>query len=92
MSPDPNPAAPNPLAAPAGVARELASDADRILPGDGDLGPWIEPLVARLRQIDYAGHVSIELMNPQIWQIPPRQFGEVAMTALRKILGQASMG
>jgi len=31
-------------------------------------------------------------MNPQIWQIPPRQVAEVAMTALRKLLGQASMG
>jgi hypothetical protein len=30
-------------------------------------------------------------MNPQIWRIPPRQFGEIAMTALRKVLGQASM-
>jgi len=74
----------------AGILRELATDADRILPGDGDLP--IEPLIARLREIGYAGTVSIELMNPQIWEIPPRQFGEIAMTALRKVLGQASMG
>ena len=73
-----------------GVPRELATDADRILPGDGDFP--IEPLVARLREIDYRGYVSVELMNPQIWRIAPRQFGEIAMTALRKILGQASMG
>ena len=31
-------------------------------------------------------------MNPQIWQIPPRNVAEVTMTALRKVLGQASMG
>jgi hypothetical protein len=31
------------------------------------------------------------LMNPQLWQVPPRQFGEIALTALRKLLGQASM-
>lgn len=73
----------------AGVPRELASDADRILPGDGDF--QLEPLVAHLRQIGYDGYVSVELMNPQVWRVPPRQFGEVAMTALRKILGQASM-
>ena len=73
-----------------GVARELASDADRILPGDGDF--QLEPIVAALEQIEYSGYVSLELMNPQIWQIPARQFGEVGMTALRKILGQASMG
>jgi 2-keto-myo-inositol isomerase len=72
-----------------GVPRELAADADRILPGDGDI-PLL-PLVARLTEIDYRGCVSIELMNPQVWRIPPLQFGEIAMTALRKILGQASM-
>jgi 2-keto-myo-inositol isomerase len=74
----------------AGNLRELAADADRVLPGDGDF--QIAPLVARLREIGYAGAVSVELMNPQIWQIPPRQVGEVAMTALRKVLGLASMG
>jgi hypothetical protein len=34
--------------------------------------------------------VSIETMNPQLWQIPPRQFGEIAITALRKLLGLAA--
>jgi 4-hydroxyphenylpyruvate dioxygenase len=74
----------------AGVARELATDADRILPGDGDF--QLDVIVERLRQIGYAGHVSVELMNPQIWRIPPLAFGEIALTALRKVLGQASMG
>ncbi len=72
-----------------GVAREFATDADRILPGDGDIP--LAALLARLTEIDYRGHVAIELMNPQIWRIPPVQFGEIAMTALRKLLGQASM-
>jgi 2-keto-myo-inositol isomerase len=72
-----------------GVARELATDADRILPGDGDFN--LQPIVQRLQAIGYQGCVSIELLNPQIWQIPPRQVAEVAMTALRKLLGQASM-
>ena len=72
-----------------GVPRELATDAERILPGDGDF--QLELLVERLRQIGYQGYVSVELLNPQIWRIPPRQFGEIAMTALRKVLGQASM-
>lgn len=70
-----------------GVARELATDADRVLPGDGDFD--FEPLLARLRAIDYRGHVAIELMNHQIWRVPPLSFGEIAMTALRKLLGQA---
>jgi sugar phosphate isomerase/epimerase len=72
------------------VARELASDSDRILPGEGDL-PF-SAVVERLRQIGYGGCVSVELMNPTIWQVPPRQFGEIAITALRRVLGQATMG
>ncbi len=74
----------------AGYPREFATDGDRILPGDGDFP--LGPIVDRLREINYAGCVSVELMNPAIWQIPPRQFGEVGITALRKLLGMASMG
>ncbi len=74
----------------AGQPRELVSDGDRILPGDGDF--QLAPIIDHLRAIGYAGAVSVELMNPSIWQVPPRQFGEIAMTALRKVLGQASMG
>jgi 2-keto-myo-inositol isomerase len=74
----------------ADVPREFASDAHRILPGDGDIP--LGPVVARLKELDYDGFVSIELMNPQIGQIPPRQFAEIGMTALRKVLGLASMG
>ena len=72
-----------------GVARELATDGDRILPGDGDF--QLAPILEHFLQSGYAGYVSIELLNPQIWQIPPRQFGEIGMTAA-KVLGQASMG
>lgn len=73
----------------ADIPRELATDAHRILPGDGDIP--LTPIVDRLQEIEYDGCVSVELMNPQIWQIPPRQFGEIAITALRRVLGQASM-
>jgi len=69
----------------AGVAREFAADADRVLPGDGDIE--FAPLTARLREIGYDGCVSVELMNPQIWRIPPRQVGEIALAALRKVVG-----
>lgn len=72
----------------AGVPRELAADADRILPGDGDFD--LPAIVGRLRAISYAGPVSVELMNPQIWQVPPRQFGDVAMSALRNLLGETA--
>jgi 2-keto-myo-inositol isomerase len=69
--------------------RELASDSNRILPGDGDFP--LQPLIDHLRAIGYTGCVSLELLNPQLWQVPPRQLGEIGMTALRKVLGQAAM-
>jgi 4-hydroxyphenylpyruvate dioxygenase len=72
-----------------GVARELATDGDRVLPGDGDIP--LAAIAQRLNEIGYDGYVSVELMNPGLWRVPPRQFGEIAMTALRKALGQASM-
>src|SRR6266436_3783401 len=53
--------------------RELATDADRILPGDGDFR--LQPVFDHLRQIGYAGAVSLESLNPQFWQIPDRQVG-----------------
>jgi 2-keto-myo-inositol isomerase len=71
------------------VPREMAADADRILPGEGASPP--DELIDRLREIGYAGAVAVELHNPALWRVPPRQFGEIAMTALRKLLGQAAM-
>jgi len=71
----------------ADVPRELATDSQRILPGDGDLR--LDLIVSQLQQIGYLGLVSVEVFNPQLWQIPALQFGEIAMTALRKVLGQA---
>lgn len=74
----------------ADVPREMASDADRILPGEGSSSP--RPLLDRLAAIGYAEAVSVELLNPALWRVPPRHFGEVALTALRRLLGQADMG
>jgi 2-keto-myo-inositol isomerase len=73
----------------ADTPRELAADRDRILPGEGDIA--LPPIIDHLKAIGYTGYVSLELMNPQLWQVPARQLGEVAMTSLRKLLGQASM-
>jgi len=68
----------------ADVPREFATDSDRILPGEGDIP--LESIIDRLREIQYDGCVSIEIMNPQIWQVPAIQFGEIGMTSLRKFL------
>jgi len=72
------------------VPREMATDADRILPGEGSSPA--DDLVQRLRDIGYDGAIAVELHDPRMWRVPPRQFGEIAMTALRKMLGQAAMG
>jgi sugar phosphate isomerase/epimerase len=67
----------------AGVPRELAADSDRILPGDGDF--QLGPILDHLRSIGYARAVSVELMNPTLWQLPTNQVAEVAITALRRL-------
>jgi 2-keto-myo-inositol isomerase len=69
------------------VPRELATDADRILPGEGTFR--LEPIVARLRQIGYEGWVSLELMNPTIWQVKNSQVAELGLSALQRLLGTA---
>jgi sugar phosphate isomerase/epimerase len=73
----------------AGVPRELAQDSDRILPGDGDFR--LAPILERFRVLGYNGWVSLELMNPTLWQMKPVQVAEVGITALRKLLGLAAM-
>ena len=67
------------------VPRELATDADRILPGEGTFR--LEPIIARLRQIGYDGWISLELMNPTIWQVKNSQVAELGLSALQRLLG-----
>lgn len=68
----------------AGVPRELATDADRVLPGDGDF--QLGPILQHLRAIGYDGWVSLELMNPLLWQTRPTSVAEVGLLALRRLL------
>ena len=70
------------------VPRELAADADRILPGDGDL-PLVS-ILTKLRERGYDGWVSLELMNPTLWQLRPTQVIELGMAALRRVLPNSS--
>jgi 4-hydroxyphenylpyruvate dioxygenase len=72
----------------AGVARELATDSDRILPGDGDF--QLTPILESLRCLGYQGWVSLEVLNPTLWQANPKQVIEIAFTSLRRILGPSS--
>jgi 2-keto-myo-inositol isomerase len=68
----------------AGVAREVASDGDRVLPGDGDFR--LGPLLDRCRKINYGGWVSLELMNPILWKANSAQVAQVGLTALHQML------
>lgn len=70
----------------AGIAREVAGDSDRILPGDGDF--QLGPIVTQLRRIGYAGYVSVELLNPVLWQTKPSQVVELSMMALKRLLDE----
>jgi sugar phosphate isomerase/epimerase len=70
----------------AGVPRELATDADRVFPGEGDFR--LDAIVQHLRRIGYDGYVSLELMNPTLWQVKPTQVAELGLSALERLLGK----
>jgi 4-hydroxyphenylpyruvate dioxygenase len=71
----------------AGVPRELAGDADRILPGEGDFR--LEPIISQLRAIGYDGYVSLELLNPMLWKAKPAQVAGLGLQAVERLLGRA---
>jgi 2-keto-myo-inositol isomerase len=71
----------------AGVPRELAADSDRIMPGDGDFR--LEIIVERLKSIDYSGYISLELMNPVLWQAKTTQVAELGLMALNRLIAQS---
>jgi sugar phosphate isomerase/epimerase len=68
----------------AGVPRELATDSDRIFPGDGDFR--FPPLLERFRSLGYDGWVSLELLNPTLWRAQAAQVAQVGLTALKNVL------
>ncbi len=68
----------------AGVPRELATDADRILPGEGDFR--LEPIMRHLRAIGYDGWVSLELLNPTLWQAKVSQVAELGLGAVQRLI------
>jgi sugar phosphate isomerase/epimerase len=70
-----------------GVPRELAGDSDRILPGDGDF--QLGPILERLGAIGYNRHVSLEVLNPHLWQVPPDRVADVGFQAVCRVLGTA---
>jgi sugar phosphate isomerase/epimerase len=68
-----------------GIPRELAGDRDRILPGDGDLP--IGQVIEHIGRLGYDGGVSLELLNPQLWQVPIIQLADLGRQAVCRALG-----
>ena len=68
-----------------GTPRELAGDGDRILPGEGDF--QIGPVLDQVGRAGYRGYVSLEVLNPQLWQIPADRVADVGFQALGRVLG-----
>lgn len=73
----------------AGTPRELASDSDRVLPGDGDF--LVGPILDALRVVGYEGGVSVEVLNPSLWAIAPDRVAQVALQALTRTLGAVAV-
>lgn len=67
-----------------GVPRELAGDADRIFPGEGDF--QLPPILDHLRRIGYDGYVSLELLNPQLWRVPADRVADLGYQAVQRVL------
>jgi len=72
----------------AGLPRELATDADRVFPGEGDFR--LDPIIQQLRRIGYDGYVSLELMNPTLWKAKPSQVAELGFDSVRRLLGECT--
>jgi 2-keto-myo-inositol isomerase len=68
----------------AGVPRELMTDADRVMPGDGEFR--YDEVIATLKRIGYDGYVSLELMNPVLWEMKLTQVAELGLMALRRVV------
>ena len=67
----------------AGVPREMMSDTDRVMPGDGDFR--FGPIFERLKAVGYEGWVSLEVLNPVVWEMKLTQVSELGLMALRRV-------
>jgi 2-keto-myo-inositol isomerase len=65
--------------------RELASDGDRIFPGEGDF--QLGPIIDHLGQIRYDGYVSLEVFNQHLWQVAADRVADLGFRALGRVLG-----
>ncbi|WP_435006147.1 sugar phosphate isomerase/epimerase family protein [Tundrisphaera lichenicola] len=69
-----------------GVPRELAGDADRIFPGEGDF--LIGPILDHIASIGYDGYVSLEVLNPQLWAITADRVADAGRQVMDRLLSK----
>ncbi len=65
-------------------ASEL-NDSDRVLPGDGDAP--LDELFATFRAIGFAGTLSLELFNPDLWKRDPLAVAKEGLAKMRTVAG-----
>ena len=70
--------------------RELAGDGDRIFPGEGDF--QLGPIIDHLDRIGYEGYVSLEVLNPHLWQVAADRVADLGFQALCRVLGPRPSG
>jgi 2-keto-myo-inositol isomerase len=71
----------------AGLPRELMSDSDRIMPGEGEF--QLESIIKKLNTLGYSGPISLELMNPVLWKVDPKQVIELGLSSLDRLMSNA---
>ncbi len=72
---------------PAGLVPEESRDSDRVYPGDG-VAPLGE-LFRDLRDIGYAGALSVELFNPEYYKQDPTLVAKTALDKTRAVMAAA---
>ncbi|MFH5804669.1 sugar phosphate isomerase/epimerase family protein [Alienimonas sp. DA493] len=68
------------------TAAEL-SDKDRVLPGDGDAP--LDELFETFRAIGFAGTLSLELFNPDLWARDPLEVAKEGLAKMKAVAGAA---
>ena len=68
-----------------GKVRGQMTDPDRVMPGDGVID--LEAEVQTLRRKGYAGTVSLELFNPDLWAKDPNELLRVGIERMRAFFG-----
>ena len=71
--------------APAQPARQLQTDSDRVMPGDGIL-PLLDT-AGQLRQMGYQGALSLELFHPGYWQQDPLAVASLGLEKMKQSVG-----